>query len=489
MDLESSKTAILKDNYEDAPSRHSIWKYASNSSFQLVVTLLGSVQSIYLFFYYNSIIGMENRLIFLALTIYTIINAINDPIIAFLTDRNFKWTKKWGRRFPWIAIFMIPWCASLCLIFMAPEIPESGSPWATFIWLLVSLVLYDTFYSFISIHINALRPDLFRKESERRKLTYFWTYFDIAAQAIGMLVPPLFLFAGNNRHGFAVMAATMSVLCMVFGLLTLPGMKEDKEVIDRYFNHEDKKPDGFIKTLFNAIKLKSFLTFFIALAAFSSAVSLLMTMGPYVNNFLLRGAPGNEMYIYVLFLSGTIISVPIWLWDLKKRGNAKSSIYMGGFLLCIPLAFLTFFQTATQLYILFFLAGMAMGSLWSFFYTIIQAHVIDDFTVKTGTNQKAVLIGVCILLSRLIATLDEGIITLVQNWTGFPAGVENYQALADYAAANGGDVTRMLLSVRLLIGVVPAAVLLIGIVVFFIFYPLTPAKVAENKKLLEEMNL
>ena len=486
---QETSNSIINSDYENAPSRHSVWKYASNSSFQLVVTLLGSVQSIYLFFYYNSILGMENRLIFLALTIYTIINAINDPIIAFLTDRNFKWTKKWGRRFPWIAIFMIPWCASLSFIFLAPKVPESGSPWPTFIWLLVSLVLYDTFYSFISIHINALRPDLFRKESERRKLTYFWTYFDIAAQGIGMLVPPLFLFAGNTRHGFAVMAATMSVLCMIFGLLTLPGMKEDKEVIDRYFHEEEKAPDGFLKTLFNAVKLKSFITFFISLSAFSSSVSLLMTMGPYVNNFLLRGGSGNEIYIYVVFLSGTIISVPFWLLDLKKRENAKSSIYLGGFLLCIPLTFMTFFRNSIELYILFFLAGMAMGSLWAFFYTIIQAHVIDDFTVKTKSNQKAVLIGVCILLSRLVATLDEGIITLVQNITGFPAGVENYDALSEYASVHGGDITRMLLSIRLLIGVVPAILLLFGSLVFFFIYPLTPAKVAENKKLLEKMNL
>ena len=60
--------------------------------------------------------------------------------------------------------------------------------------------------------------------------------------------------------------------------------------------------------------------------------------------------------------------------------------------------------------------------MWAFFYTIIQASVIDDFVASTRKNQKGMLIGVATLLSRLVATIDEGIMALVHGVTGFPAG-------------------------------------------------------------------
>ena len=60
------------------------------------------------FFFYEQVIGMPSELALLAFVLYSVWNAFNDPLIGYLTDRPFKFTKKWGRRFPWIIISFIP---------------------------------------------------------------------------------------------------------------------------------------------------------------------------------------------------------------------------------------------------------------------------------------------------------------------------------------------------------------------------------------------
>jgi len=65
----------------------------------------------------------------------------------------------------------------------------------------------------------------------------------------------------------------------------------------------------------------------------------------------------------------------------------------------------------------------------------------------------------------------------------FPAGIETLQGLIDY----GADIALIQWGLRFLIGIIPMCILLIGVLIFWKFYPLDPAKVAQNKAKLEEL--
>jgi len=128
-----------------------------------------------------------------------------------------------------------------------------------------------------------------------------------------------------------------------------------------------------------------------------------------------------------------------------------------------------------------------MGSMWAFFYTIIQASVVDDFVASTKKNQKGLLLGVSTLLGRLVATIDEGIFALVHWITGFPEGVTTYTELVTEVTLLGGDVGLTLLGIRLLFGVIPSVILIAGTFIFWKYFPLTQDKIIANKKILEEL--
>ena len=75
----------------------------------------------YVFFFYETEIGLNVGLAALAFVLFSVWNAINDPLTGFLMERVIMpWEKRWGKRFPWIVIGAIPWLFSYAMIFMVP---------------------------------------------------------------------------------------------------------------------------------------------------------------------------------------------------------------------------------------------------------------------------------------------------------------------------------------------------------------------------------
>ena len=472
----------LKDDIEPGKSRHPEWKYASNATFQFSVSILFTTIGVFLFFYYEVVLGLSAWYVFLALTIWTIYDAVNDPIMAFLLDRNTRLTKRWGRRFPWIVIGVAPWCLSLYLIFSAPDIDATTDPWPIFWWLLMSLVLFDTFNTLIQVNIQTLRPDLFRKEEERRKLSSYYMPIDMVAVALGMLIPPLFLGAGSGREAFAFMGAMVAFIALIGAILFLPGFREDKIVIDRYFSGEYESM-SFFSGMKEVLKQKSFIAYFIMLTCFLTATNLMMANAVYLINFVVRADPEAITLIFAVLLLGALVSIPFWIKFLKKIGDNKKLVTIGGFAISATMFPMTFFQTMVDLLIMLFILGFCLGSLWAFIYTIIQANVVDDFVARTHKNQKGLLIGTSLFFGRLSATLDELILATVHSLTGFVPGKETYSELA----ASVADINLVLWGIRLLAGIIPAIIMLIGTLIFWKYYPLTQDVVLKNKEELKKL--
>jgi len=187
--------------------------------------------------------------------------------------------------------------------------------------------------------------------------------------------------------------------------------------------------------------------------------------------------------IFGTMILGAFVSIPFWLKALKKMKNNKKLVTIGGFSVSAAMVPISFFQTMIDLLIIVFILGFCLGSLWAFIYTIIGANVQDDYAVKTGKNQKAILVGTGVFLGRFAATLDELIIATVHTLTGFKPGYDTYEGLAGAVA----DIELVIWGIRLLSGVIPAIIMFIGTLVFWKYYPLTQDVVLKNKQELERL--
>jgi len=464
----------------ESESRHTKKTYISFGMYQLTWTIVGSANGLFLFYYYHTVVGLEPLLIFTATAILTFWYAFNDPIIGYLTDRNFKWTRKWGRRFPFIILGGIPWCFSLILIYSAPEV--SVSPWPTFFWFLGVNALYETLITLTDVNVGSLRVDKFRTEKERRKYSSYFAPLDMLALVFGMVIPPLLLGLAPGNASYTVMALLVGLIGFVFFLLFIPGAREDKIIIDRYYSGEYESMN-FRKGIIKILKEKSFVSFWIHYATFMVATTILTAMVVYLTTFVLQTSSDMMTVLLAIFLTGTLISVPIWLKVLKKLNNNKKVYLIGSSLLCITLIPLSFFQGLIDLAIFMFIVGMAMGCIWTLGIPVMLSSVMDQFVVNTGKNQKGFLMGAWGLLSVFTAFLDELIMSVVFTMTGFEAGLETYAELV----SSGANVDLVLWGIRLLVGVIPMLIVLVGTIIFWKIFPLTQEKILENKMKLKEL--
>ena len=467
---------------EETTSRHSLGTYASFGVYNILWTIPSATQGLFLIKYYHTIVGLHPLLYLLVISITTIWAALNDPLVGWLTDRNFKWTRKWGRRFPWIMIGFIPQSLSLIMIFSAPSL-DPANPIPVMLYLMGSLILYDLFITLVDIHVSILRADKFRTERERKKYAGWFSSFDMIAQVVGMTIPPLvLLFGDTNPLSYTVMSAIMAVIMIIFGLMFIPGAREDKIIIDRYFSRDYERLHIF-RGVKEVIKQKSFMALYAGYVAFLVATTIMTAMVAYLTSFILVVSQDYMTIFMALFLGGALISIPIWLKVLKKLNDNKKTYLIGSYILCALIVPLTFFQTDIDLMIIMFLVGFGTGSVWTIGMPVLYSNAQDDFVVRTGKNQKGIMVGTWAVIGLVTAFIDEALIATVFTLTGFEPGWPDLQTLI----LNGGNVRMIRAGIRLLLGIIPASVLLIGTLIFKKYYPLTQEKVLENKAKLKEL--
>ena len=474
-------------------TRHSRWTFLSNAFGLLCATLIGAIQGFTLF-YYVAVVGLSASLVAIAMFLFLIYNGVNDPIFGFLIDRNLRFTRKWGRRFPWIVIGMVPWVLSVILLFSAPNLPKDSfnqllNPWPAFGWLLLSLVLIDTFGTLVGVNFKAIQMEKFRTEHERNRFSKYYAPLDILAIVLGMLLPPLFtdMIPGDAFASYSMMAVILAVIALFFGFLSLPGNREDKIMIDRHYSPESVKRMNFFKVFKEAVKTKSFVVWFIFGICNGIWIALVVTNMLFITTFVLD--VGGDMFLIIMALNlvGTLISIPIWLRFIRKTNNNKKAIVIAGFMTVAATLPLTFFTGLIDIMIFGFILGLVQGGLNSYIYTIVGPSVTEDVIVKMGKNQKMVLFGISGMLFRFIAFIDEVIVAVVHDTTGFIAGNDTYADMLAAVTLAGGDMALVQMGIRLLQGVIPALVLLVGVLILWKFFPITQEKLLSNKAKMEEL--
>ncbi len=87
-------------------------------------------------------------------------DAINDPIVGWLTDHT---VSKFGRRRPWLLIAAVPFGLAFFLQWIVPPLSETGLFW----YYLIVAILLDTAYTAVNVPYAALTAELTQDYDER----------------------------------------------------------------------------------------------------------------------------------------------------------------------------------------------------------------------------------------------------------------------------------------------------------------------------------
>lgn len=124
----------------------------------------------FLLLFYAQVVGMDSRLVSLAILLALVADAISDPVVGYWSD-NFR--SKWGRRHPFMYAAAIPVAISYFFIWTPPEGWSDG---ALFWYLVVLAIIIRTFITVFETPHLALAPELTQDYDERSSI-YSFRYF------------------------------------------------------------------------------------------------------------------------------------------------------------------------------------------------------------------------------------------------------------------------------------------------------------------------
>jgi GPH family glycoside/pentoside/hexuronide:cation symporter len=468
------------DTYNGFPeilhSSKSIYSYGLG---EFIMQTFSLAFGAYVFYFYEVEIGLDSWLVAFGFILYAIWNAVNDPLVGYICDRPFSFTKKWGRRFPWIISSVIPSILTYVIIFAPPNVDPKEGQWIIFTWLVFATCLFDTAFSFVSVNSAALFADKFRNDDERRKVSGINMTLGYIGIAVGAIVPP-FIINYGVRESFIDQAWVLVAVALLAALFMIPGMREDEETIERYLKacedfKEKKEKTSFFGTFIAAFKQKNFTAFAILFLGYGVLRICLLAGMQYGIRYILKLPASAASLIMVAFLLGSLISIPLWVWWARKINNNRKVIITTAIMSSIFALPMMILDNFIGWVIILFLWGIGIAGMF-ILRAVVFADIIDESVIDTGKRNEGMYNGFYIFINRLAIVFQAIIFAVVHELTGFVEGAETQSESAIWG-------------IRLTMSVIPVFFLLVGTLIFWKVYDITPEKANIIKARLKELNL
>ncbi|ACL24313.1 MFS transporter [Chloroflexus aggregans] len=436
------------------------------------------VASFFQLYFLTTIAGLPPGLAGTILLIVKIWDAVNDPIIGWLTD---KTQTRWGRRRPWLLFGAAPFGLLFFLQWVVPPFDVTGK----FIYYLIIALLFDTAFTVVNVPYTALTPELTRDYDERTALNSYRFAFSIGGSLLGGILHQIIVgqFA-DQRVGYLVSGAVVGVLIAIPFLWCFFGTRERYEpepgaaelsLLDQIRYVFKNRPFLFVVGIYMfswlAVQVtSSVLTFFIVFWLGS------VPQFPTTAFGLTFGSASDLIPIMLFAVQGSAL-VFLFVWSAVSRRVGKKAVYMIGSLIWIGVQAFLFFLQPEQISLAIVLgviagAGVATAYLipWSMMPDVIE---LDE--LETGQRREGMFYGFMVLLQKMGLAIGLFLVGQALQFAGF-----------NETLPPGQQPESALLAIRLLIGPMPTLILICGMILTA-FYPITKASHVETLKRLEAL--
>ncbi|MBD3340851.1 MAG: MFS transporter [Candidatus Lokiarchaeota archaeon] len=452
-----------EDLTEDIPTK----KYFAFGIGQFSDAIALQMFTIYIFTFYFTVVGLHVILITIAFIIWSIWNSINDPLLGALSDRT---KTKWGRRKPYILGGIIPLCIVIVLLYT----PPIGIPVFSFLYFIVIIILFDTFFTMYDLNYCALFPEMFQDLEQRAKASAIKQVFTVVGLIFAFIIPTLIipdLTSDKYLFNYMVAAIVMTVFILIGASILIKfGIQERSE-----FSEDFKTAPPILKSLKFSLKNKNFRIFIVMNLCYWYVVGMLPIITPLYGRFVL-GIGEGEAYLLGLLLGIAFLSaagfMPFWRYVAIKLGM-KRGVMLSIITLIVTLAPFLFISNVSTSFFAFFFVGLGISGA-IYFGDIILSAIIDQDELEIGTRRDGGYFGINALITKLstiIVIITIGFVFNTVGWAVFdPVATEN-----------------IIFGLRSLMFIFPAIALVIGLVAFHRF-PITKEKYELLKLDIEKLH-
>ncbi|MCK5346243.1 MAG: MFS transporter, partial [Candidatus Heimdallarchaeota archaeon] len=197
----------------------------------------------------------------------------------------------------------------------------------------------------------------------------------------------------------------------------------------------------------------------------------------YIGKYVLT--EGSTTIIFVALLIGALLGLPLWIRIARRIESNQKTMMITATLMAVfalPIA-LPMVETATMIAIFIFFFGIAFGGYWMIM-TPALADVIDEIVIESGRRNDGIYMGFRAFFGRLAFAVQALSFWAIHLITNFDPKL-NAETMPDLAK----------LGIHIHMALVPAILLIIGVLVFRGINTLTPQSVKQNKEKLTEMGL
>jgi len=355
-------------------------------------------------FYYTDKLGLAVTFVAIINLIYGIWDAIDDPIVGFLSDNT---RTRWGRRRPWLLTGLPFYVGFLVLVYAVPKPFQQGN--ALFWYALVIFFLFEAASTVMSVNYSALFPELFQGSRDRARASSYYQGLSMFGELIGFTIPP-FIYA---RFGFVPMAisfAGVSGLALFLGIIR---NKEDPNAL--------QAPPLPLKGAFGEVlNDRPFLLYTIALT-FLMYITGVYTLGtPFWVKYTLAASLQVTSLIFAIVFIVAILSASIWgrfvhvlgirrCWLLSVGLMASSAIILG---------------IASNLVLGSIgaaLVGASMGGI-RVCHQIIVANFVDRDLKRTGHRREGIYYSLLRVMGKFSKILESLALVLLGLLFGYVNG-------------------------------------------------------------------
>lgn len=414
--------------------------------------MVNSAVSFYLLLFYTDTALIPAALAGTALLIGKIWDAVNDPLFGWISDRT---TSRLGKRRVYMLLGALPLALAVMSVWF---VPAGASLAATFIWVVVAFLFFDTMVTVTSVPYYALTAELTDDYDERASLTTFRMLLGVPGFILGAaLTPALVKLFGGGRPGYALVGVVFGVIAAVTLWICAAGIKERPGL------HEEPSKLPMLKSALATFKNRVFLRLVLAYLIANLAFTLVQTLLAYFLTYQLKMADQVPVVMLLMLVSVLAFLFP---WKLLSDRWSKGPAYALGLTIggvTVLATFLLPHQPTPLIYGVAVVAGMGFSSNWVFPWAMVP-DVIEYDQLETGEQRSGMYYGVWGFSTKLTAALGAAM-------AGWALALYHYVPNAEQTAA-------ALTGIRLFFGPVPALALFAA-APLLVWYPINRQKHAE----------
>lgn len=414
---------------------------------ELAAAVPASLSAFFVLYFFTTVAGLSPALAGSVLLFGRAWDAIDDPLIGWLSDRT---VSPVGRRYPWMLGGVIPMAICSVLLWMVPPFP---SQWGVFAYYIVLSLFAFAAFTTVQLPYTALAAELSDDYDERTDLIGMKSAFSIGASILALVMAQIVFarVADPARQYFILGLLSASLAVVIIGLCVAGTYR-------RYWQVQRSRPPltashhspallPQLRSVFSNEAFREVLGLYIC---GWMSVQVTAAMLPYFVAVWM-GLPEAHFAQMALAVQGTAIAM-LWVWDrVAKRTGKRTVFLMGAPLAAVALAGLATVQPGqvVWMYTLGVVAGMGVATLYMVPFAMLP-DVIDLDELNTGLRREGLYFSALVFLQKLGLALALFISGQILGWTGYLANA----SAQPVAALN---------AIRLLIGPLPALLLLVGL--------------------------